>query len=110
MFSLALNYTDVTFNLGTPNILMEARALTIDGVCKTPGSKYVKLEAFQDNIGKRAKEAAFLFCESLNGEIVGFPESYSELSHINDYKSKLMNTIGVDEMEIIVNGKSYSTY
>ena len=64
MFSLALNYTDVTFNLDTPNILMEARALTIDGVCKTAGSKYVKFEAFQDNIGKKAKEADFVFCDS----------------------------------------------
>ena len=87
---MTLNYTEVAFNLNTSNILMEASAVDIDGVCKTPGSKYMKLEAFEDNVGKRAKDAGLLFCAPLNGKIVGFPKSKSGLSDLIDYKNKLM--------------------
>ena len=110
MFSMTLNFTEIAFNLNTSNILMEASAVDIDGVCKTPGSKYMKLEAFEDNVGKRAKDADLLFCAPLNGEMVGFPESKSGLSDLIDYKNKLMTMIGIDELEFIVNGKSYSTF
>ena len=68
----------------------------------------VLLEAFQDNIDKEAKNAGSIFCDTLNGKMISFPESMNQLSEIIEYKTKLMEKTSLDEMEVAVNAKSYS--
>ena len=88
---------------------MEATALDMDGLCLSADTKYVKIEAFRDNIGHEAKTAGSIFCNTLNGNQIGFPESESQLSDLVEYKTKLMDQTDLDVMAMTVNGKSYPT-
>ena len=108
LFSLQNDYTQVTFNLDTANIRLAAKALSTDGMCRNVNKKYLKLEAFQDNIDKEAKHAGSIFCDTLNGKMLGFPNTMTELSDIIDYKEELMALTSLDDLEITINSKSYS--
>ena len=77
-------------------------------MCRNVNKKYLKLEAFQDNIDKEAKHAGSIFCDTLNGKMLGFPNTMTELSDIIDYKEELMALTSLDDLEITINSKSYS--
>ena len=87
---------------------MEAQALTVDGMCRDVNKKADNLEVFQDNIDKAVSNAGSIFCDTLNGKIIGFPETVTQLSVLKDYKSKVLDQTGIDGMAVAVNAKSYS--
>ena len=91
-----------------PNVLLEAQALYVTGMCKDVNKTKINLEAFQDNIDKAVKNAGPIFCDSLNGKIIGFPETFTELTHVKDYKTKVLDQTGIAGMAVAVNAKSYS--
>ena len=65
----------------------------MDGMCRDVNKTNVLLEAFQDNIDKEAKNAGSIFCDTLNGKMISFPESMNQLSEIINYKTKLMEKL-----------------
>ena len=77
-------------------------------MCRDVNKTDIILEAFQDNIDKEANNAGSIFCDTMNGKMISFPESMNQLSDIIDYKTKVMVQANLDEMAIAVNAKSYS--
>ena len=90
-------------------MLMEVQALTVDGMCRDVNKKTDNLEVFQDNIDKAVSNAGPIFCDKLNGKIISFPETFTQLSALNalnamnDYKSKVLDQTGIDGMAVAVN-------
>ena len=108
MFSLQFHYAQVIFKLKNPNIFLAAQALSVDGMCREVNKTETILEAFQDNIDKEAKNAGSIFCDTMNGRMISFPESMNDLTAIVDYKTKVMAQANLNVMEVAVNAKSYS--
>ena len=82
--------------------------MTVKGMCRDVNKTIVNMEAFQDNIDKAVKNAGAIFCDTLNGEIIGFPKTETKLSDLKGYKSKVLEQTELENMAIIVNAKSYS--
>ena len=78
------------------------------GMCRSVNQTTSNLELFQDNIDKEAKNAGSIFCDTLNGKMISFPESISQLSDLMDYKTKVMAQTNLDSMAVAINAKSYS--
>ena len=108
MFSLQLDYTKVLFNLATATFVIETQALNPENMCVDQNKITIQMEAFQDDVLKQAREADSIYCETLNGKMVGFPESEAELKGLSKFKHDMMIRSGLDSMAITVNGKSYS--
>ena len=105
MFSFQNDYKKIKFDLSNPNFIMKIDSLPIEGRC----SKITEvLEAFQDNILKEAQNAGSIFCNTLNGKRVGFPESAGQLSDLSDYLSQVMTRANLDTIDLTVNAISYS--
>ena len=93
--------------LDNSNFINWGRALSKDFICKTSKTNVV-LEAFQDNVEKEAQNAGAIFCDTLNGKMISFPESRDNLLDLISYKTRVMDQTIVDEIAITLNAKSYS--
>ena len=60
-------------------------------LCKGTTTNTQILETFQDNMDKEVKAAGPIFCEPLNGKLIGFPETMDEFKEILDFKTKFMS-------------------
>ena len=89
-------------------MFLSSQALSVDGMCKAVNKTGTILEAFQDNIDKEAKNAGSIFCDTMNGRMISFPETLSQLSEIIDYESEIMANANLDVLAAAVNAKSYS--
>ena len=69
---------------------MYVQALSVNGLCMDLNKGRANFEAFQDNIDKAVKNAGSIFCDTLNGKIVGFPETETKLFNLKDYKSNVL--------------------
>ena len=105
MFSLQIDYDQVKFNLETA---FSVTALSANEICDDINKKDLYLEAFQDNIDEKAKHTGFSFCNTLNGNMVSFPESMIQLSELEEYAVGLMDLVNLDSISITINAKSYS--
>ena len=108
MFSLQLHYTQVSFNLESHTFVLETQALDPEGMCKGANERSEIIEAFQDNVDKEARQAGPIYCDTLNGKIIGFPGSVTQLSDLVEFKNKFMARAEMNIMAISVNGKSYA--
>ena len=87
---------------------MIAEALPVEGLCSDTIKESVKLEVFQDNAVKEAKNAGTIFCDTLNGQPIGFPEDISSFSFLSDYIYEIMLLKSLDSLDITVHAKSFS--
>ena len=108
MFFLHLNHDQVKFNFKTTEVLFAAYAWSLDGICTNVNKNEVALEAFQDNTNMEAAQAGHVFCDTLNGKIISFPESMTELSELKDYALELHTLANISTLAIPLNAKSYS--
>ena len=108
MFSLHLNHDQVKFNIKTTEVLFAAHAWSLDGICTEVNKNEVVLEAFQDNTIIEARQAGHIFCDTLNGKMISFPESMTELSELKDYALDLHALANLSTLAIPLNAKSYS--
>ena len=69
---------------------MKAEALPVEGFCRDNSKESVKLEIFQDNAVKEAKNAGTIFCDTLNSQPIGFPEDIPSFSFLSDYVYEIM--------------------
>ena len=88
--------------------MLEIQALDPEGMCKGANERSEIIEAFQDNVDKEARQAGQNYCDTLNGKIIGFPGSVTQLSDLVEFKNKFMATAEMNIMAISVNGKSYA--
>ena len=77
-------------------------------VCKSSANVTKIYEAFMDNVDKEARNAGKIFCESLNGHLARFPETYENFISLLDYKTQLMETKNMQSLKTPVSAKSYS--
>ena len=77
-------------------------------MCKAVNESKLNLELFQDNKDKEAKNAGSIFCDTLNGRMISFPETMDQLSVLIDYKTKVMDKTSLDSMAVAISAKSYS--
>ena len=101
---MQLDYKKIKFDLSNPNFIMKIRTLPMEGRC----SKTEVVEAFQDNLAKEAQKAGSIFCDTLNGEMISFPESIGQLVDLTNYLTKVMAKTNLDTIDVGVNAKSYS--
>ena len=87
---------------------MSARAFTLEIICRTANTTNVILEAFEDNTAKEAKYAGSIFCDTLNGRIISFPETMTQAYDIMTYTTKMMAQANLNEIATAINAKSYS--
>ena len=67
------------------------------------------MEVFQDTIDKAARDAGPIFCEPLNGKMIGFPETIEEFDVVNSLLISSMKFYDLNEMAIVINAKSFAT-
>ena len=108
MFSLQQHFEKVQFNFNTSNIIFATKAQDADEFCPNGKQDKVFLEAFQDNTAMEASQAGAVFCDTLNGKMIGFPETMTELSDLKDYASELLTLANLDELAIPLNAISHS--
>ena len=108
MFSLSLHYKNVMFTMDNENFLLSVKAMSKEALCSSSSEGDFILEAFQDNLAKAANDAGSIFCETLNGNMIGFPQNQQSMENLIQYKSMLMETSGLPSISITLDAKSYS--
>ena len=110
MFSLYYHYENVQFNFGTSNLVFTTNAAPLDEICVNDMEMQndVILEAFQDNTAMQADQAGNIFCDTLNGEMIGFPENVAQLAALQTYASELLTLADIDSLSIPLNAVSFS--
>ena len=78
-------------------------------MCKSSAGNAKILEAFQDNMKKEAKDTGPIFCESLNGKLLEFPETFEEFEQVQSFKIATMKKKSLKNMAVTLNAKSIST-
>ena len=77
-------------------------------MCKNKLKNEKIIEAFQDNLDKKAKDSSSIFCESLNGKLINFPTTMDELEATNSFLHSLIKKKNKKDISITVNGMSYA--
>ena len=108
MFSLKRDFKDIKLQLGDKNLKIKMKSMRPSSLCRSKEVMRKVFEAFNDNINKQARNAGKIFCESLNGLLAKFPNSYENFKSLLEYKTRLMTTLNISSISTPVNAKSYS--
>ena len=108
LFSLKRDFKDTKLQLGDKNLKIKVKSFLPSSLCRSREVMSKVLEAFNDKINKQARNAGKIFCESLNGILAKFPNSYEDFKSLLDYKTRLMTSLNISSMSAPVNAKSYS--
>ena len=99
----------ITLQLQITNFNLNFVGQKWNSLCKGSTNNNNIVEAFQDNIGNEAKAAGQIFCDTLNGKILRFPESIEQLKEIQNFKMNFMRKKKMNEMSIALNAKSFTS-
>ena len=109
LYSQNMELDVITLQLQNKNFKLSIKGQKWNNLCKGGKDNSKIVEAFQDNIDKEAKAAGPIFCETLNGKIIEFPESIESFKEIHDYQISLLRKKKMSEMSITVNAKSFAS-
>ena len=105
MYSLTDSLSLISIQIQIIHFPLGVSAQKWTNLCKAKSGKIV--EAFQDNIDKEVRAAGPIFCGSLNGKLIEFPETFEEYEEVNALQIANMKRLNLNEMSIPVNGRSY---
>ena len=71
-------------------------------LCKTSSGNKKIMEAFQDNMKKEVRDAGPIFCESLNGKLLKFPETFEKFKEVTAFQISTMRKKTLNKMAITV--------
>ena len=80
-----------------------------NNLCKTSSGNKKIMEAFQDNMKKEVRDAGPIFCESLNGKLLKFPETFEKFKEVNAFQIVTIRKKTLNKMAITVSAQSFST-
>ena len=104
-----MSFDRIKLQLQNTNFQLAVMGQKWDGMCKSNTNNKRIIEAFQDNMEKKAKAAGSIFCEPLNGKFLEFPVTLNELSEIRDFQTGIIRKKSLKEMQITLNAKSFAS-
>ena len=109
MFSSLEQFNDIKSHIENVNFQITVTLQKWKKLCKSITTSSKILEAFQDNIEKKANEAGPIFCDPLNGNLIDFPRTINNLQELQAFKTKIMQKNNFKALAITVNAKSSSS-
>ena len=102
------NFQDLKLQLSDKSLGIRIGSVDPTSLCESTKTIGKVFEAFNDNVKKEARDAGKIFCESLNGNLARFPESYDDFKSLLDYKTQIMRKLDIKSLTTPVSAKSYS--
>ena len=90
MYSSTISFDRIKLQLQNVNFQLAVLGQKWDSLCKSKSGNKRIIEAFQDNMDKEARTAGSIFCEPLNGKLLGFPVTINEFKEIQNFQTTII--------------------